>query len=258
MKYGTKYYIISLVSSEWALNTTGGSVGREIEKVCTDNELVITTWSPIHLRTKVKELYWKGGEPAAAAMAFWQDTLRYLHLACVKDRDMLAKAIQNGVASRDLFGTAYCQHDRKFDGFQLGTGNAQLDDTLLLIEPGAARAYEEKMRPGPAPAPESGLPSPTPPGPEPPVPSPRWVRPLPKAFHATVEVEPATVKMRLVQIADEIVSVLGWDPSASVKVVVEMSAEFPAGAKDTVKRACRRTRGAWASRARIRSDASQQ
>ena len=41
------------------VNTTGGSVGREIERVCIENELVITTWSPIHLRTKLKELYWK-------------------------------------------------------------------------------------------------------------------------------------------------------------------------------------------------------
>jgi hypothetical protein len=43
----------------------------------------------------------------------------------------------------------------------------------------------------------------------------------PKSFHGTVEVAPATSKMRLVQIAEEIVSVLISDPNASVKVVVE-------------------------------------
>jgi uncharacterized protein len=59
----------------------------------------------------------------------------------------------------------------------------------------------------------------------------------PRSFHGTVEVAPATAKMRLVQIADEIVAVLGSDPNASVKVVVEISAEFPDGAKDGVKRA---------------------
>jgi uncharacterized protein len=41
----------------FAVNTTGGSVGREIERVCVENELVITTWSPIDLRTKLTELY---------------------------------------------------------------------------------------------------------------------------------------------------------------------------------------------------------
>jgi len=43
--------------------------------------------------------------------------------------------------------------------------------------------------------------------------------------------------MRLVQIAEEIVSVLVSDPNAAVKVVVEISAEFPDGAKDQLKRA---------------------
>ncbi len=52
------------------LNTTGGSVGSEIERVCLDNELVITTWSPIHLRTKLKELYWKDDKPAISAHSF--------------------------------------------------------------------------------------------------------------------------------------------------------------------------------------------
>jgi hypothetical protein len=41
----------------------------------------------------------------------------------------------------------------------------------------------------------------------------------------------------MVQLAEEIVAVLVSDPNASVKVVVEISAEFPNGAKDPVKRA---------------------
>jgi predicted AAA+ superfamily ATPase len=59
-----------------------------MERVCTENELVITTWSPIHLRTKLKALYWKDGQPSAGAMAFWEDTLRYLYLPRLKDRDV--------------------------------------------------------------------------------------------------------------------------------------------------------------------------
>jgi hypothetical protein len=43
--------------------------------------------------------------------------------------------------------------------------------------------------------------------------------------------------MRLVQIADEIVAVLGSDPNASLKVTVEISAEYPNGASETIKRA---------------------
>jgi hypothetical protein len=58
-----------------------------------------------------------------------------------------------------------------------------------------------------------------------------------KTFYATAEVPTATAKMRLVQIADEIVSVLCSDPNASVRLVVEISAEFPEEASDAVKRA---------------------
>ena len=131
------------------LNTTGGSVSGEIERVCVDNELVITTWSPIHLRTKLEELYWKEGQASAKAMAFWEDTLRYLYLPRLKNRDVLAHAIQSGAKSRDFFGTAYGQSGEKFDGFQFGDASVQFDDTLLLIKPEAAKRYEESQsKPG--------------------------------------------------------------------------------------------------------------
>ena len=224
----------------FSVNTTGGSIGREIERVCIENELVIATWSPIHLRTKLKELYWKEGQSATGAMSFWEDTLRYLYLPRLKDRDVLAQAIRNGAASRDFFGTAYGQRDGSFEGFQLGSENVQFDDTLLLIEPEAAGAYEEKTRPAPTPIAGPGQPVPPTPGPVPPIPPGPGPSPIPsksRSFHGTVEVTPATAKMRMVQIAEEIVSVLTSDPNASVKVVVEISAEFPNGAKDAIKRA---------------------
>jgi predicted AAA+ superfamily ATPase len=49
------------------LNTSGSALGSEIERVCVENELVIATWSPIHLRTRLKELYWKADKPAIGA-----------------------------------------------------------------------------------------------------------------------------------------------------------------------------------------------
>ena len=130
----------------FALNTTGGSVGSEIERVCTENELVISTWSPIHLRTKLQELYWKDGQNTAGAAAFFEDTLRYLYMPRFKSREVLAQAIRSGATSRDFFGTAYGQSGESCDGFQLGTGNVIFDDTLLLIEPAAAAAYEAAHR----------------------------------------------------------------------------------------------------------------
>ncbi len=175
-------------------------------------------------------------------MAFWDDTMRYLYLPRLKSRSVLEQAIVKGAGSRDFFGTAYGQHDGKFDGFKLGDANVQLDDTLLLIEPEAAKAYEAAhpavTSPGPTP-PGPIPPSPTPPGPVPPGPTPPGPIPTPKphSFHGNVAINASTAKMRMVQVAEEIIAVLAADPNAEVKVAVEIQVNFPSGASDQTKRA---------------------
>jgi len=229
----------------FAVNTTGSSVGREIERVCSENELVVSEWAPIHLRTKLRELYWREGQPAAGAKAFWEDTLRYLYLPRFRDREVLVRVVRAGAASTDFFGIAYGQHDGKFEGFQLGSGNVQFDDSLLLIEPETARLYEGGRSKATGASPVT-----TAVGPQGQVSLGGATAGSVVAgtagdtgivgshsFHATAEVPAATAKMRLVQIAEEIVSLLVSDPNASVKVAVEVSAEFPGGAKDSIKRA---------------------
>lgn len=233
----------------FALNTTGSSIGSEIERVCADNELVITTWSPIHLRAKLKELYWKNGQNATSAAGFFEDTLRYLYMPRLKSRDVLAQAIRAGAASKDFFGTAYGKTDGKFEGFAFGGGNVVFDDTLLLIEPQAAQAYEDANRAVPTPAapavatttsgvaegPSAYVPNGGGTSPGPATTAPAAAKP--KVFYGSADIPPATAKMRLVQIAEEIVSVLTSDPNATVRLVVEISANFPDGASDGVKRA---------------------
>ena len=58
-----------------------------------------------------------------------------------------------------------------------------------------------------------------------------------RTFIGTAEVSAATAKMRLVQIAEEIIGVLASDPQATVKVRVEINADFPDGVSDQIKRA---------------------
>ena len=228
------------------LNTGGAALGPEIERVCIDNVLVITAWSPIHLREELTKLYWKADKSAMGGMAFWEDTLRYLYLPRLKSRQVLEQAIVKGAGSRDFFGTAYGQHEGKFDGFKFGDANVQLDDTLLLIEPDAAKAYEAAIPPAippgpipPGPGPLPPEPGPTLPGPVPPGPTPPGSVPTPKprAFHGNVAINAATAKMRLVQVADEIIAVLAADPNADVKVTLEIQVGFPSGASDQTKRA---------------------
>jgi predicted AAA+ superfamily ATPase len=84
-----------------------------------DNELVITTWSPIHLRSKLKELYWKA-DKAVKEADFWEDTLRYLYMPRLRDRGVLAQAIVvHGTSaklchlSRGLFQRLHCIADSR-------------------------------------------------------------------------------------------------------------------------------------------------
>lgn len=222
------------------LNTGGATLGPEIERVCTDNVLVITTWSPIHLRDELKKLYWKAEKPAFGAMAFWDDTMRYLYLPRLKSRNVLEQAIVKGAASRDFFGTAYGHHDGKFDGFKLADANVQLDDTLLLIEIEAAKAYEaahplvDSTRQIPlgqiplSPTPRESVLSPS---------TSSGTTSKARAFHGNVAINASTAKMRLVQVAEEIIAVLAADPNAEVTVAVEIQVNFPSGASDQTKRA---------------------
>ncbi|OGR05786.1 MAG: hypothetical protein A2511_04565 [Deltaproteobacteria bacterium RIFOXYD12_FULL_50_9] len=235
----------------FSLNTSGQSLIGEIELMSVENQLVITTWSPIHLRTELKKLYWKADKPAINAMTFWEDTLRYLYLPRLKTRNVLEQAIIKGAATRDFYGTAYSQYEGTFDGFKLGDANVQLDDTLLLIELEAAKKYEAEqaakttptLTPTPSGTAEPGVipflvnpveggikpPSPTSPAPV--------VIPKSKTFIGTVDVNAATAKVRMVQIAEEIISLLASDSLANVKVSVEISADFPEGVTDQIKRA---------------------
>jgi predicted AAA+ superfamily ATPase len=248
-----------LTVEAFPLNTTGGSAGNEIERVCIDNELVITAWSPIHLRAKLKELYWKDGKSVAGAMAFWEDTLRYLYMPRLKNRDSLAQAIRIGSESKDFFGTAMSQQGERYEGFRIGEKAVQLDDTLLLIDPDAARQYEATLKVQAAQQAEaqrtsgdsSGATSDFPEyssaslgpvqGAGGPARSGSGNVPVAKvaasSFHGSVDVSAASARVRLMEIADEVISILAADPNAEVSVTLEISADFPTGASDQTKRA---------------------
>jgi hypothetical protein len=233
------------------LNTGGSSFGTAIEHVCQENELIITTWSPIHLRNKLKDLYWKDGKATISAMQLWEDMQRYLFMPRMKNRSVLEQTIMKGAGSKDFFGTAYAQNGEEFEGFKFGDSNVQFDDTLLLIDPEVAKKYEAS-KPLTVKEPEAGYSSGesgTGTTTTDPIPAGGGVEPTPgstsgttqtakvHSFYGSVEVNAATAKMRMVQLAEEVINVLASDPNASLKITVEINAEFPSGVSDQIKRA---------------------
>lgn len=235
----------------FALNPGGNAYASEVERVCTENELIITTWSSVHLRTKLRELYWKPDRVAVGAMVFWEDTQRYLYLPRLKGREVLAQAIVKGAGTKDFFATAYAQTADGFEGFKFGEANVQFDDTLLLIEPEAAKAYEAALAVKVTATPIHAGSATTPTGAPTPLPLTTGgsgttpvvtgagapPQPKAKAFYGSAEVNASTAKMRMVQIAEEIIAVLASDPKATLKITVEINAEYTQGVSDQIKRA---------------------
>lgn len=68
-------------------------------------------------------------------------------------------------------------------------------------------------------------------------PTPTTAEPVLKSFHGSADVSPATAKMRLVQIAEEVIALLAADPNAKVKVSIEIQSSFASGVPDQTKRA---------------------
>jgi uncharacterized protein len=125
----------------------------------------------------------------------------------------------------------YGQRDGKSDSFSLGNANVQIDDTLLLIEPAVAEQYEASLRVAVKPIEivTEGAPAPVAVVGDEFTLSPPTVGAIPfsipaarkpKAFHGSVEVNAPTAKLRLAELAEEIIS-----------------AKFPAGASDQIRRA---------------------
>jgi hypothetical protein len=221
------------------LNTSVALLSSEIERVCIDNELVITTWSPIHLRAELTKYYWKADNTSTKAEDFWEDTLRYIYLPRLKNRDVLTKVILIGSSAKDFFGTAYGIQDSKYQGFKYGDPNIQVDNTLLLIDPSVAQMYENLNRPvstfvsldsQAVNEPDhalSTLQTSTPNS-----------NPTQKSvsFNTHADISPAVAKMKLAQISDEIISLLIKDPNAEIKVRIEIEAKFPNGVTNEIKR----------------------
>jgi hypothetical protein len=58
-----------------------------------------------------------------------------------------------------------------------------------------------------------------------------------KEFFGAVEISAGSAKVRLAEVADEIIAQLRSDPNAHVRIELEIHAEFPNGAPEQLRRA---------------------
>ncbi len=219
---------------------------QEIERVCVSNEWVIKAWSPVHLHNQLSEFYWAGDRAYVRALSFWEDTQRYIYLPRLKDQKVLEEAITAGVGSKDFFAVARGEDAGLYTGFQFGTGQVQVDETLLLIKPAAAHAYQAKLQQDKESKEEAAKAAVI----DPIQSSSATKKPDPKKttgggletvkareFRLSEEIRAESASMLLSYIAEEVIQILVQDPNASIKVTLEVSAQFPNGVEDGIKRA---------------------
>lgn len=229
----------------FALNPASQGLGREIERVLTENELVIGEWAPTHLSRLLAKWYWKDGAQHAPALQVWQHMCQYLYLPRLVKSTVLQTTISAGAVSRDFFGLAYGQEGDQWRGFSLGKSTTPLMDELLLIEPAAAAEYAERIRPPSQPevpaSPDDrvGSPAASPPG----TPGISDASPPPAArptrFFAMAELDPVRASLDFSKLAEELIGLFTASPGSRVSIKVDVEAHNPDGFSETVVRAAR-------------------
>lgn len=235
----------------WDAHTLGTAnvqgMGKELDRVLLENELVIYEWAPIHLHGQLKRWFWKPDAPEVPALEFWHKSCQYLYFPRLEKSTVLQASIAAGATSRDFFGLASEKTDEgKYRGFTLGKVTTPFVEAALLIEPGFAAEYEERTRPAPAPN-NSPSPQPNPPGPldspraptlspgpDAPAPAPQKTR-----YFATVELDPVKGTLEFSKVMQEVVELFTSSLGTNVRLRLDIEAENPKGFSDAVQRAAR-------------------
>ena len=231
---------------EWEaypLNPASAGLGKEVERVCAENELVVVQWAPIHLHNLLKRWFWKEDMPEVPAQDVWQKSCQYLYFPRLASSSVMQTTIGEGAISEEYFGLATAKEGDAYRGFSFGKTAAIYMDALLLIEPTAAAKYAARMKaaePGAASASSAGAAA----GPGTAVtagaPSGR-VAPAsgarPKRYFGTVELDPVRASLQFANIQKELIGLFTSDAGTRVRIKVDIEAENAQGFDETTVRA---------------------
>ena len=234
--------------TEWeayALNPATQGLGKDIDRLLKENELVIYEWAPVHLHNLLAKWFWRDGAVDAKAQVVWEKSCNYLYMPRLASSNVLQATIAVGASSREFFGIATDRQDDSYRGFSLGKPAAIYMDALLLIEPKAAEAYEERTQPTPtastgadekfendggqADAPDAV--------PETPTPGSSTSAPRPTRYYATVELDPIRASLEFSKIISEVVALFTVKPGSQVVIKVDIEASDTQGFDESTVRA---------------------
>lgn len=235
----------------WEEARLAGSQDNPVKKAAREVRnagYLIAEWSPKLLRMELDRWLWPDA-PHVKLKRVWDCLTMYLYLPRLRDRDVLLRAVHEGVRVRDYFGYATgVTAEGHYQGLQFGQppGSIFLDAESVLVKPEAAAAQLKRAQAAEEPPAEPPAPyPPAPPGggkkvedltgggtisPLPPTPT------APKRFYGVVEVDAVRLSRDAGQIATEVVQHLAGLVGAEVQVTVEIQARLPEGAPAQVVR----------------------
>ncbi len=213
-------------------------MGRAVRKLKNEEQL-ITEWSAANLRMELDRWLWK--EVAHLNLKqLWEYMAQYIYLPRLRDQDVLAEAIRQGVGSltwKDYFAYASALRD---DGHYVGLvagayPSLTFDSTSLLVKPDIAQKQREaeteaislpqtEHKPDIAIADNSG-------SPEVAIQPSNFQSETKKIthFHASVELDPARLGRDAGRIAEEVLSHLVGLVGAQSKITLEIDVQIPGG-----------------------------
>ncbi|TAM79789.1 MAG: DUF499 domain-containing protein [Acidobacteria bacterium] len=215
-------------------------------------ELLITQWAGTLLRLELDRVpLWRGNHVPLKQLA--DDFAQYLYLPRLKDSDVLLGAIREGLAlmtwQHETFAYADARDEAKgrYRGLRAGhIGTISLEGESVLVKPEVAVKQMEAdngTQPPQAASVSPSFPNGVAPTSDPggqtypgPVTAPPLPAPQPRRFHGSVSLDPNRLSRDMGKIAEEVVQHLAGLVDAKVEVNLEIHADIPGGAPDTVVR----------------------
>lgn len=237
---GTKpleWEIIALKTNE--LGSTGGLVQRASYKL-QSQELLITNWSPVHLRRELDQYLWKEGQPHVNVKQLWEYLATYPYLPRLRDKEVLLSTIRAGVMTRDFFGYATGVKSTSTTGVPeyigLTFGNVPpgvyYDESSVVVRPEIAIKCVEKA--------ETSVKPETSKGGEPAIftttKEKEKVTKAPKRFYGTIKLNPMRLASDAGTTGQEVVQHLQSLLGAEVEITLDIKVDVPDGIPDQVIR----------------------
>ena len=246
---------------EWEvapISATAPKLVMEIENRLIEEEWLIKTWSPVHLRNLLESYYFKNGVKSVSALKVWQDACQYLYMPRLINDQVLRSTIEEAIKSTDFFGFAVGERDDHYEGFAFGrSATVYLDESCLLIAKDEALNYQQHLdaerkaaeqakdekpdhRTGSGSSDSGGTEQPKKTGQKD-----SDEEPMAKAmshFYGSLALDPLKAKMQFATVIDEVVelfsSQLGVDVAISVEIRARNGNGFDANTQRSVKENC--------------------